>query len=310
MYRHSANLLLLVAGITWGMGFVAQQTAMQDIGPFLFVGVRFCLAALAVLPFVYYERSKIHAEETKTLTVKDLNTMLLLGLVFFLGMILQQIGLLTTTVTNAGFLTGLYVVFVPFILWIVLREKQHWIIWPVALACLLGIFLLGGGHLGGLNIGDSLVTAGAVFWAVQVIMMGKIAQRTRRPVLVATVQFACCGLLGLIGHWVCSALLGIDLEPPLALESLRAALPEILYAALIAGAFAFTLQAIGQRYTGEAEAAILLSSESVFAALFAAWFLSDRLELAGYLGCAIMFAAILVVQVVPANVKAAAVGRG
>ncbi len=280
------------------MGFVAQQTAMQDIGPFLFVGLRFCLAALAVLPFALYERSKIPTDKPLSFSNKEWKSMLLLGLVFYSGMILQQIGLLTTTVTNAGFLTGLYVVFVPFILWLFLGEKQHWVIWPVALICLLGIFLLGGGHIDGLNTGDLLVIAGAVFWAVQVIMIGKIAQQTQRPVFVATVQFAGCGLLGLVGH----GLVGWwweDLEPPLAIAPLLAALPEIVYAALIAGAFAFTLQAIGQRYTGEAEAAILLSSESVFAAIFAAWFLTDRLDVMGYLGCALMFAAIIAVQVVP-----------
>lgn len=300
MSRTSANFLLLLAGLTWGMGFIAQQSAMSDIGPMLFVGLRFCLAALAVLPFALYEHRKcLQVGERLELKARDVGSVVLIGLAFFMGMALQQIALLYTSVTNAGFLTSLYVVMVPFISLVFLRERQHWAVWPCAFACVLGIYLLGGG-LEGLNGGDTLTILCAVFWAIQVTLLGKTVQRIGRPVAITTVQFALCGLLGLIGHEAFTLLPGTaQIEPAFRPAALMPALPEIIYAALVAGAFAFTLQAIGQRYTKASDAAILLSSESMFAALFGALLLSERLTADGYLGCAILFAAIVAVQILP-----------
>ncbi len=298
MSRSLANALLLLAGLVWGMGFVAQQSAMDSVGPMLFIGLRFVLAAIVVSPFAFFERRV--DRQAGQLTMAQCFQVLLVGVVFFTAMSLQQVGLLNTSVTNAGFLTGLYVVIVPILVLIVLRERQHWIVWPAALASLLGIYLLGGASLSGLTWGDGLVIACAGFWAIQVTMIGKTVQRLGRPVQIATVQFAVCGLLGLAGHVVFMSLpLTRSLEPAFALEAIRNAALEIFYAAVFAGGLAFSLQAIGQRYTREADAAILLSSEALFAGLFGAWLLKERLGPIGYIGCAIIFAAILAVQVAP-----------
>ena len=122
MSRLTANSLLLLAGFVWGLGFVAQETAMDDIGPFQFVGLRFLLAALVVAPFAFSEMRKVRQTgEQPHLSGRDWLLMILIGCVFFAGMALQQIGLLATTVTNAGMLTGLYVVLVPLIAWSILR---------------------------------------------------------------------------------------------------------------------------------------------------------------------------------------------
>ncbi len=298
MPRSRANALLLLAGLAWGMGFVAQQSAMNSVGPMLFIGLRFVLAALVVSPFALTER---HADrQTAPLSAAQCSQVLLVGVVFFAAMALQQVGLLATSVTNAGFLTGLYVVIVPILVLIVLRERQHWIVWPAALASLLGIYLLGGASLSGLNWGDGLVIACALFWAIQVTLIGKTVQKLGRPVQIATVQFAVCGVLGLVGHAVFVWLpYTQSLEPGFALEAIRRAALEIFYAAVFAGGLAFSLQAIGQRYTREADAAILLSSEALFAGLFGACLLKERLGPIGYVGCAIIFAAIVAVQIAP-----------
>ena len=288
-----ANLLLLLAGATWGMGFVAQETAMEDIGPMLFIALRFLLAGLAVLPFALREISNTG----KKFSIANVIKLAPVGVVFFLAMTLQQIGLLGTNVTNAGFLTALYVVFVPLILLFALGESQKAIIWPAAGLALLGIYLLSGGNFNSLNWGDWLVIGCAVFWAIHVILVGKIGISSGLPVTMATVQFLICGVLGLIGHWLASYI-GLG-EPAASVKIITAALPEILYAGLFAGAFAFTLQAIGQQYTSEAAAAILLSSESLFAALFGAWFLGERLGFIGYVGCGLIFAALLIVELKP-----------
>ena len=301
MSRSLANTLLLLAGLVWGMGFVAQQSAMDSVGPMLFIGLRFTLAALVVSPFALKERrADRRGGRPVRFSAAQCSQVLLVGVVFFTAMSLQQVGLLATSVTNAGFLTGLYVVIVPILVLIVLREHQHWIVWPAALASVLGIYLLGGAGLTGLTWGDGLVLVCAFFWAIQVILIGKTVQRLGRPVQIATLQFAVCGVLGFVGHVVFTWLPHTQsLEPGFAWGAVREAALEIFYAAVFAGGLAFSLQAVGQRYTREADAAILLSSEAVFASLFGAWLLDERLGLMGYAGCAIIFAAIVAVQVAP-----------
>jgi len=288
-----ANLLLLLAGATWGMGFVAQQTAMKDMGPFLFIGFRFLLAGLVVLPFAIRENRKIDGG----LSWQQLLRLIPVSIVFFLAMALQQVGLIATTVTNAGFLTALYVVFVPLILLFVLREAQALIIWPASFVAIVGIYLLSGGNIVAFNWGDWLVIVCAIFWALHVILVGKIVISSGTPVIMATLQFFICGLLGFAGH-ILAPYIGI-FEPTASIAVIKAALPEILYAGILAGGFAFTLQAIGQQYTSQAAAAILLSSESLFAALFGAWILGERLGYLGYIGCALIFAALLMVELKP-----------
>lgn len=290
MSSRYANLLLLLAGAVWGMGFVAQETAMQDMGPMLFVGLRFLLAGAVVLPFAFYEQRS----RGSRFSVQNLMMIAPVGVVFFIAISTQQVGLIATSVTNAGFLTALYVVFVPIILLVVLRERQVFIVWPASLIALTGIFLLSGSNLSLLNWGDWLVIVSACFWAGHVILVGKISTKSGMPVTLAATQFLICGVLGLVGHWL-APFVNI-VEPDISWTIILAALPEILYASIFAGAFAFTLQAYGQQYTSEAAAAILLSSEALFAALFGALFLGERLSMLGYFGCALIFTALLLVE--------------
>ncbi len=297
MSPRMANLLLLLAGATWGLGFVAQETAMEDIGPMLFIGLRFFAAGVAVLPFAIHEFVRIGGE----LSWSGMLKLAPVGIVFFLAMAFQQVGLIGTTVTNAGFLTALYVVFVPLILLLVLRESPALIIWPASFIAILGIYFLSGGNINSLNWGDWLVIVCAIFWALHVVLVGKIVVSSGTPVIMATLQFFICSLLGILGHFLVP-FLGI-VEPEASLTIIKAALPEIIYAGVFAGGFAFTLQAIGQQYTSQAAAAILLSSESLFAALFGALLLGERLGYLGYLGCALIFFALLIVELKPSSPK-------
>jgi drug/metabolite transporter (DMT)-like permease len=287
MTRTQANLVLLLAGAMWGMGFVAQSTAMQAIGPLLFIGLRFAVATVAMAPFAF--REGVGAE--RRVDSHEWLAFAMIGLLLFAGMAAQQIGLLTTTVTNSGFLTGLYVVMVPFIGVLLFRQWPHPLVWPAALSALLGIWLLAGGSIGAFTIGDWLTILCALIWALQVIYTGRYAVVSGRPVTLAVTQFAVCGAVAL--------LLALFLEP-VVWTAIRAAMPEILYAGVIAGGAAFTLQAVGQRYTTAPQAAIFLSTEAVFAALFGAIFLDERLPLEGLAGCALILAAILLVELGPA----------
>lgn len=293
MNRIQANLLLLLSGAIWGAGFVAQSTAMDEVDPLWFTAMKFALAALVVAPLALLETRK-----ASTLLPKgSIRNFAIIGVVLFLGAITQQVGLLTTTVTNSGFLTGLYVVFVPLLTVVFLRRRPHWIIWPAAAMALCGIFLLSGGSLAGLNNGDLLTILCAVFWAIQMMLVGIFAGSTGRPMLLSLVQFAVCSVI--------SAALALFLEP-LSLAAINNALPEILYAGVLSSGVAFTCQVVGQRYTTAPQAAIFLSSEALFAALFGMVLLGETITPIGYVGCAIIFAAMLLVELVPELTKSKA----
>ncbi|MGB3387909.1 MAG: DMT family transporter [Pseudaminobacter sp.] len=286
MTRLQANLVLLLAGAMWGMGFVAQSTAMDAITPFFFTGLRFILATLVILPFALREGRNAPL----TLHRANWRAFVWIGILLFLASSVQQIGLLTTTVTNAGFLTGLYVVLVPLFAVILFRVWPHPVVWPSALTAMAGIWLLSGGTLTAFSIGDWLNVAAAAFCALQLIFIGRSAKVTGRPITLAVTQFAVCGTLGLA--------VAIAIEP-INWMAIWQALPEILYAGIFSGGAAFTLQVIGQRYTTAPQAAIFLSSEAVFAGLFGALLLGERLPASGLLGCGLIFAAIIAVEVLP-----------
>ena len=302
MSRTTANLLLLCAGAIWGMGFVAQQTAMDDIGPMLFIALRFLLAGFAVAPFAYAEMKRKNITSMPGEIIRFKGSFFLVGLAFFLGMAFQQVGLIGTSVTNAGFLTALYVIMVPIIMVSVLRVAQPFIIWPASILALVGIYLLSGGDLASLNSGDILIIICALFWAAHVILTGRIGQKTDLPVTMATLQFFVTSFLAFLSFGLASAL-GLGENLPSSTQ-LIGALPEILFAGLIAGGLGFTLQAVGQRYTSESAAAVLISTESLFAALFGAMFLGERLQHLGYIGCGLIFVAILMVELMPRKAEA------
>ncbi len=296
MTRASANILLLLAGLIWGMAFVAQSTAMDNLGPLQFTGLRFLLAALVVTPFALRER-RVH--NTKKLKKAHLPALLSICMAFTLGTVLQQYGIIITSVTNAGFLTAIYVVFTPILITLFFKDKPHFLVWPASIFTLVGIYLLGGG-LTALNTGDLLMLACAVFWAVHVTFLGRLASASGRPITIAVIQFTFIGV-------TCVAI-SLPFEP-YSLQALQNAWFEIFFAGALSGGIAFTLQAFGQQWTTPSDAAIMLSSEALFASLAAAIFLGERLSSIGMLGCALIFSSILLVEVGPHYIKAKRVAQ-
>ncbi|MGV8938863.1 MAG: DMT family transporter [Allorhizobium sp.] len=286
MTRIQANLALLFAAVLWGGGFVAQSTAMEWLGPNWFNGLRFGLATLVVLPFAWREAR--NAE--RRLSVRELLSFGLIGLSLLAAQTAQQIGIQTTTVTNASFLTGLYVVLVPVISVVFLRRRPHWIIWPAAILTLAGILLLSGGTLSAISNGDLLIIVCAFFLAIQISLTGLYVIKSGRPLALAASQFAVCAFGG--------TLAGAAFEP-ISLDALSRVIPELIYSGLFSSGLAFVLQMIGQRYTTAPQAAIFLSAEALFGALFGAVLLAETLPVAGYIGCAMMFCAMLAVELVP-----------
>ncbi len=290
MSRIQANLLLLLAAAIWGGGFVAQSTAMKSIGPFWFIGLRFAVATVVVLPFVWMESRKAK----QPLQTRNWLSFAIIGVALFGGAATQQLGLLTTTVTNSSFITGLYVVFVPLIAVIFMRRSPHWIIWPAALMALCGIYLLSGGSLSRLTTGDFLTVVCALFWAAQITLAGSAVIETGRPLSISATQFAVTAVLALVVAAVVE---------PISLASIQAALGEILYVGIFSSGLAFALQVIGQRYTTAPQAAIFLASEALFGASLGALILGETMGPLGYAGCGLMFAAMLAVELVPELVR-------
>lgn len=287
MSRIQANLLLTVIAIIWGSAFVAQAHGMDDLGPMMFTGIRFLIGALVVLPLVLRER---RSGGRPSLRTSDHWKIAGLGLLLTLGAALQQIGIQTTTVTNAGFLTALYVPLVPLLGWVLLRHRPHWSVWPGALACLVGAFLLSGAHELRISMGDAWIIASSLPWAVHVLLVGAVADRLNSPFLVAAGQFLVCGLAAL--GW------GLAFEP-WSPQAIHGALLPLLYTGVLSVGVAFTAQVVAQRYAHAADAAIILSSETLFAALFGYVLMGDRLSAAGWVGCSLILAAMLLIQLLP-----------
>lgn len=289
MTRVHANLLLTAVALIWGSAFVAQSRGMADIGPLLFTGVRFLIGAAVVLPLAVLEWRRL-ARQGRPLTRPDGGHIAALGLLMTLGAVLQQVGIQFTSVTNAGFLTAVYVPLVPVLAWLLLGQIAHWSAWPAALGCLAGAFLLSGAHELNMGVGDLWVTASAIPWALHVLMVGRWADRMGAPFLVACGQFAVCGLLSLAAAFVME---------PVQWAGIAAAAGPLLYTGVLSVGVAFTAQVVAQRYAHAADAAIILSSETLFAAAFGYLLLGERLNTSGLLGCGLMLGCILLVQLAP-----------
>jgi drug/metabolite transporter (DMT)-like permease len=290
MTRIQANFILVVTAAIWGAAFVSQNLAMAHMGPYWFVAIRFLIGFLVVLPFAIRENRRAETP----LNRRDLGAFAVIGIALLGGAVSQQIGMLTTSVTNASFLTGLYVVIVPVLSVILLRRMPHWIIWPAAAMALAGIFYLSGGELSRLVVGDFWMILCALCFGVQVLLVGMFVGGSNRPLGLSATQFLVAGL---------GALSIAILAEPITWDGLLAAGPHILYAGVVSSGIAYTLQVVGQRWTTAPQAAIFLASESLFGALFGALLLGERISLVGYAGCALIFAAMILVEIVPEITK-------
>ena len=289
MGRWQANGLMLLAAVIWGSAFIGQVKGMDGVGPLAFTGLRFLLGAVVVAPLAWLEWQRLRLQRQAP-GRRDAGQVLLLGALLTLGVVMQQIGLTGTSVTNAGFLTALYVPLVPLLAWLFNRERPGWSVWPAAIGCLLGTWLLAGGNGLSLQVGDAWVIGSALPWALHVLWVGRVANRMGGAYVLACGQFLVCGVL--------ASAAGLATEP-LSWSGIQVAGSAILYTGVLSVGVAYTLQVVGQRHAPPADAAILLSSETLFAALFGAWLMGDRLDPAGLAGCAVILASILLVQVQP-----------
>ena len=290
MKKTISFICLVVCTLIWGTTFIAQDTGMDNIGPFTFNSVRFFVGFLAVTPFVFlFERKKInHQIKNKT---KEFSKLILpVGIFLFLGCIFQQVALLHTDVANAAFFTVFYVLIVPIIVYFLFSEKLHWSVWPSVLACVVGGYFLSDIGNATIRFGDSLVLIGALFWALHIIYIGKIINHFDLPFFIALIQNLIVATLSFI--------LVIIFEE-FDFSKIKLETVEILYAGILSGGAAFALQIFGQRNISVAPAAIVMSLEGVIAAIAAWVILNQILELNNIIGCALILGGILLSQLAP-----------
>ena len=282
----TGTLTLLLSAVIWGFAFVAQRAGMEFVGPFTFNGIRFALGGLVLIPWVLRLRAKGSEVAQLAPSLHRWIAVGLAGLVLFVSANLQQIGLVHTTAGKAGFITGLYVVIVP-LLGLFWRHRVSAFVWAGCILAAGGMYLLSVVGAFSISLGDALVLAGALGWAIHVYLVGWLAQRMH-PLRVAILQFV-----------ICSAL---SLAVAVLTETIR--LPDILsagwmiaYAGILSVGVAYTLQVVGQQRVDPAQASVILSLEAVFAVIGGWILLGETLSTRGLIGCALMLAGMMLAQV-------------
>ena len=276
--RLKADLLLFMVAIIWGTAFVAQGVAGQYGIAYLYNGVSFMLAAVILIPFIP-KGTKVSKYQWKWMVVA--------GLILFGATALQQVGLFFTKVANASFLTSLYAVFTPFLLWFGFREKPHWIDLIAVTLAGVGAFMLSTVGRFQVQAGDGLELIGSIFWALHFVVLGKFASKFE------SVSFAA-------GHFFITGLINFIIGLYVENISILIAFPligAILYRATLSIGIGYTLQVWGQKHTPPTDAALILGLEAVFAVI-AAWLVLDqKLVWIQVVGCALIFVAVLISQI-------------
>ena len=290
MSKSISLLSALLCTFIWGTTFIAQDTGMDDIGPFTFNAVRFFVGFLAILPLVFLLETKKYSFEFKKDKKLLLRLTIIIGFSLFFGSALQQVALLYTDVANAAFFTIFYVPLVPIIVFLFRKKKIHWSVWPSVCLCLIGGYLLTNFFDATVRLGDSLVILGALFWSFHIIYTDIFIKKFNLPLTLGAAQTMIVALLSFI--------VGLIYEEFILKNILKEIIP-ILYAGVLSGGFAFVLQIYAQKNISPAPAAIIFSLEGVFATIAAWIILSQILEINNILGCIFILCGVLISQLVP-----------
>ena len=290
MSKSISLLGALLCTFIWGTTFIAQDTGMDNIGPFTFNAVRFFVGFLAIIPLMILFELKNFKSEFKLDKKTFIIYSLLIGISLFLGSALQQVALLYTDVANAAFFTIFYVPMVPIIIFMFSKKSMHWSVWPSVVLCLIGGYLLTNFHDATVRLGDTLVVLGALFWSTHIIFTGIIITKYNLPLTLGAAQTLIVAIFSFI--------IGIIYEEFI-LSNILMEIYSILYAGILSGGFAFVLQIYAQRNITPAPAAIIFSLEGVFATI-AAWFILNQiLDVNNLLGCFFILCGVLLSQLLP-----------
>ena len=271
----------------WGSAFVAQRFGAEHMAFASFTAVRHALGAVVLVAVVaVFDRS---AHRTRTERAARWREVLLpglgVGVALSGGSLMQQAGLQTTTAGNAGFITGLYMVFIPIVSWLLFRQRAGRWVWLGAVMGLAGLYLLSVRDGFTVNIGDLLVLGCAVFWTGHILALERLGALD--PFRLCVVQFATCAVISLV--------FALAFEPT-PLSGIAQTLGPLAYAAFLSTGIGFTLQVVGQRDAPASHAALIMALEAVFAAIGGALVLGERMGPRALLGAGLMLAAVIVAQ--------------
>jgi drug/metabolite transporter (DMT)-like permease len=277
-----SDFILLFVAIIWGFAFVAQRIGMDHVGPFTFNGLRFVLGCLSLLPIIFFQRKSTCVQNNNNLIKSGIFS----GIFLFLGISFQQVGIVYTTAGKAGFITGLYVVIVPFLNLLLKQDKTSTGTWIGAILASVGMFLLSVTKNMHMEFGDLLVLFSAICFAFHLIIIGRLSKRFNTARL-SLVQCMVCAILSLIVAAVFETFILSDI--------LKIFIP-LLYGGVLSVGVAYSLQIYGQKNSPASHAAIIFSLESVFAAIGGWLILNEILSGRAILGCALMLAGMLISQ--------------
>ena len=284
-----ADLIMLLAAAIWGFAFVAQREGMETMGPFLFNAARFFIGSAVLFPLVWYLSKK-----NKTPTNKETSTKKLLiagtiaGLFLFLASSFQQVGIQYTTAGKAGFITGLYIFFVPLI-GIFFGQRTGSGTWLGAFIAVIGLYLLSINDDFSIARGDLLQLICAVFFAAHILVVGYVAKRMD-PLKLSLIQYVVSGVL--------SFFIAIAVEVITWQMIVDTAIP-LLYAGVMSIGVGYTLQVVAQQHAKSSHAAIILGLEGAFAVLGGWLILDENLSTRGLIGCGLMLSGMFLSQLLP-----------
>ncbi len=299
MIKHlRGNILLLITALIWGTAFVAQSEGMNYVEPFTYNAMRTLLGGLVLIPVIAAfrrgERRKNTAPKEKAPLHTTVTGGILCGVLLCIASCFQQSGISMTTAGKAGFITALYIIIVP-ILELLIYRRSAPMIWLCVIIAAAGFWLLCIKEGFTIGRGDLLVLCCTLFFALHIMVIDHFNARHADAMLMSCIQFFTAGILMLICMFL--------FECP-SLENIWGARYTILYAGIMSSGVAYTLQILGQRDTEPAAATLLMSLESVFAALSGWLILHEALTLKELLGCVLVFAAVILAQLkLPTNDK-------
>jgi len=284
-----ADLIMLLAAAIWGFAFVAQREGMETMGPFLFNTARFFIGTVSLLPIVWYLSKKNKSQNNKEASTKKLLFAgFIAGLFLFLAASFQQVGIQYTTAGKAGFITGLYIFFVPLI-GIFFGQRTGSGTWLGALIALIGLYLLSINEDFSIAHGDLFQLICAIFFAAHILVIGYVA-KSMDPLKLSLIQYFVSAAL--------SFFIAITIEVITWEMIVDTAIP-LLYAGIMSIAIGYTLQVVAQQHAKSSHAAIILGLEGAFA-VFGGWLILDEnLSTRGLLGCGLMLLGMFLSQLLP-----------
>jgi len=284
------NMLLLLAAFVWGIGLVSQQTGMELLGPWSFTAIRCTLGGLSMVPLIVYIDRKRMKEEPgfswKADTIHLIKPAILCGLMVDLCIIFQQYGLLYTTVSKGSFINGFYIFITPIICVFLHQEvkKKTWVSVVIAMAGLYLMTMAQG--IDTVNIGDLVMLAAAMIWAVYIILTDNFVKNVN-AIKLSCMQFIFLGLIDFLPAAI--------IEPGvITWQNCYGSMVSILYAGIVICGVGYTLQMLGQKTANASTASLILSSESIFSMLSGFIILGERLSASEYFGCGLMVIALVI----------------